>query len=238
MQPVFNRIVAYLLAGLSAGLMVWIPICGGPLLGIRASILLIAGIVFPALVAAFVLLHRVCFKTNRSGMTVSCGQILASDLTCMTAAAVATFFVIDGFSERLGGPRACIADPLAADVIAFMFLPAAAVLALFISQTGAQRIRADENGLSVEGVSGAIYGAGDEMVSFDPERQHVLVGRVGFLVPRHLRTNIVVGLRNGGSTKIFDPSTASARRALLGELRDAMPKESHPLLKEIEEEWD
>ena len=238
MQPVINRIVAYLLAGLSAGLMAWIPICGAPFLGIRASILLIAGIVLPALVAAFVLLHRVCFQTNRGGMTVSSGQILASDLTCMTATAVATFFVIDGFSERLGGPRACIADPLAADVIAFMFLPAAAVLALFISQTGAQRIRADENGLSVEGVSGSKYAAWDEIVSFHPERQNVLVGRVGFLVPRHLRTNIVVGLRNGGCAKIFDPSTASARQALLGKLRDAMPKESHPLLKEIEEEWD
>jgi hypothetical protein len=207
LQPVINRIVAYLLAGLSAGLMAWIPVCGAPFPGIQTSILLIAGIVLPALVTAFVLLRRVSFQTNRGGMTVSSGQILASDLTCMTAAAVAAFFVIDGFSERLGGPRACIADPLAADVIAFMFLPATAVLALFVSQTGAQRIRADENGLSVEGVSGSKHAAWDEIVSFHPQRQHVLVGRVGFFVPRHLRTNIVVGLRNGGSARIFDPST-------------------------------
>jgi hypothetical protein len=232
------RIVSYMLAGLSAGVMVWIPVCGTPFLSDPVAFLLMPGLLLPIFAVAFVLLLRQSFKIDRDGLTVSPGQVFATDLTVMTAAATAAFFIVDGFSERLGGPQACVTDPLAADVIAVMFVPVAAVLALFVTQTSNQRVRADEYGVHIDGISGDGMTNWADIAAFSPELQHVLVGRLGFLVPRHLRTNLVVATRSGEAHTIYDPGSASARRRILAVLRRAMPEAMRPMLKEIEQAWD
>ncbi|MCB1439603.1 MAG: hypothetical protein KDJ63_07495 [Nitratireductor sp.] len=238
MRGLAYRLTAYLVTGISVGIAAWLFLClalsdGGFAYGAVAAIFLLLGVL-----SAYFLLRQPVFRAGSADMTISPGQILASDLTCITAGTVAGFFLVDGFSERLFGIKACVTDPLAADVIAVMFIPAAALLALFVTQTGGQRIRADENGLLIKGISGSVQVSWEDIVSMQPQRQHVLVGRVGFLIPRHLRTNIVVSLRNGGSARIFDPGSGAARNSLIARLHGAMPARKRSLLNDIEEEWE
>ncbi len=237
MSQIALRTLAYFLAGVPAGFVAWALIYNTPFDAATQNQILVVAILVPCLVAATVLLRMAYAGRGSGSQTSPVWSILAADLTCMLAAAVAAFFAVDGFSERLGGPPADLTDPLVANVIAFLFVPTALLLALFVTQTGSQSLAADAEGLIVEGISGERHAAWTEIASFRPDTEYVPVSRLGLVVPRHLRTNLAVVLRNGETIAIFDPGTRASRKAILRTLGDSMPEAMRSGLDEMRHSW-
>jgi hypothetical protein len=230
------RFLAYLIGGIAGGLAVWLYARPDPITGAwrHGLAVLLAAL---GAVAAATLLRKASAAPANGIRTNPAWSIHATDLVCLAAAVIAMFFIVDGFSQRLGGPPAMIADPLASDVIAVMFLPAALILALFVTQSGSQSVAIDSDRLVVTGPFGAEQFAWGEIERLKPHSQYVLVSRVGVPVPRHLRTNLEVTASDGRTSTIYEPGLAGDRRAILSALGDHAPTQLQGDLAAIEAAW-
>ncbi|MBD1545971.1 PH domain-containing protein [Roseibium aggregatum] len=234
MRNLLYRFLAYLIAGFAGGAAVWlffqVP-AGGWETGV---VFLIAA---TGLLAAAYLLRTAGGAPVHGIRTNPAWSIMATDMVCIIAAATAMFFIVDGFSERLGGPRAMVADPLASDVIAFMFVPSALILAWFVAQSGSQSVAVDSDGVVVTGPFGVETFGWNEIEGFRADSQYVPVSRAGMAVPRHLRTNLQVIAGDGRTVSVYQPGLARDRRLILSALKDHAPKDLQQDLADIEAAW-
>jgi len=237
MGSVFIRAAAYLISGVFFGLALWLALWSYvPQSQINTPVLVVISGMTGGVAGAW-LLKKASQGVILDDLIVSPSQTLASDLVCVIAAALSWFFILDGYSARYFGQISCGTDPLAADVIAFMILPAALVLALVVTQTGNQQIRIEKDGVRLRGASSSAFIPWGDIASFKTETQYVLVGRVGVLIPRHLRTNLVIVRRDGSVERIFDPGSGTARGSLVARLSKTMPEQLKESFSAVAMNW-
>lgn len=166
-----------------------------------------------------------------SGIRISpLWTVAAMDVVCIIAATMAIFFIIDGYADKYLGLTRGITDPLVADVIAFMFLPSALVLALLVTSAGGQNITINEAGIKVTGPFGTQMVVWNEIERLRPDEQYVAVSRLGVPMPRHLRTNLEI-VCGSGTITVYQPALKGISRQVLGRLRENAPR---PLLKDLD----
>lgn len=226
MSVLLSRLAAYGLAGLGLGAAGWLWLLGLPLpAAALASVCIVAGAALlrrawggvPAAVVP------AGMQSCRVRVTPA-GALFAMDAVAVLAAATAGFFVVDGFAPRLAGVAPHVTDPLVADVIAVMFLPAALVLAGFISMTGGQTVAMGPEGIALSGPFGTEAARWDEVTGLAWRDEHVIVTRVGVPMARRLRTNLDLHLADGRCLTILEPATRARRGMLEGGLMTYAPE--------------
>ena len=237
MREVVLRLLAYLVISAGAGVTGWLAIALGAHLGTVGTIVCLAGLVSGIAIGLALLRAGAATRPDDVAPVNPARMINAMDAVSALAGAIAVFFIADGFSERIGGPASLLDEPLAADVTAVMFLPAALVLALFVSQAARQGVEIDEDGLRIAGVSGRTRAGWHEIIEIRPERQYVLVSRLGLPIPRLLRVNVVIETRDGAVVKIVEPGLKSARRHIMMRIRHCAPTRLAERFGEIEKAW-
>ena len=234
MRDFANRFLAYCLSGLVVGFAVWFAVAlmwQPP----RAAMALAIGLI--GVIGAILLLLRTGNVTGHEQETQSRGATWASDILCLVGAAVAGFFIMDGFTERLGLLPSIFDEPLAADVIAFMFLPATAILAWFVTQSASQTVAIDAEGLRVSRFGDTVTVSWPEIEGVKVESQYVLVSRVGTPMPRKLRTNLIVKAGTGDQITIIDPASKSGRQRLMARMKQFAPERLREALFRVEADW-
>jgi len=229
------RFLAYILAGLLFGGTGFMALSS---VLIAADLAPIAAVVTGVVGTALVLyLLSQASRVSGQGIRITPARSLAAmDIICVIAAALTGFFIFQGYAATFGGTVFLPGDPLAADVMLFMFLPAALVLSAFVSTTGAQRIHIDAGGLILSGKKGGKI-SWDNITAFQPDRQYVIVSRIGLPMPKHLRTNLQVVLSNGEILNIYEPGLKSTRREILEKMRQFSPKRLSEDIDGIAANW-
>jgi len=217
MTRIALRFLAYTLAGI---------LFGGAGFMALSSVLAAAGLAPITAIAGTALVLYLLSNASRvpgQGIRITPARsLVAMDIVCVVAAALTGFFIFQGYASSFGGTVFLPGDPLAADVMLFMFFPSVLVLSAVVSTTGAQRIQIDATGLVLSGKMGGNV-AWDTIKAFQPDQQYVIVSRVGLPMPKHLRTNLEVVLSNGENLKIYEPGLKSTRRKILEKLRQFSP---------------
>lgn len=233
MKNILRRFLAYLIAGFSSGFAVW--------LYFQSWSGLVTGLGFAALalgLPAAMYLFRKAYDVPRNGMrTNPAWSAFASDAICLVAAATAVFFIIDGYSAQFDGFSPMLGEPLLSDVILFMLLPAAFVLAAVVTQSAGQSVAVNSKGIVVTGPSRVAKLNWQEIELFRPDSQYVMVSRVGVPVPKRLRTNLEVITRSGETVTIYEPGLARDRKAILSAFVHYAPSGLQDDLADIESAW-
>lgn len=236
MRIIVSRFLAYCAAGIFLGPAVWIvcvldrfPSPDLPLVAAGGLGILAFGIVI-------YLLRKAGGNSGKGIAVTPASSAVAVDIICVIAAGMAGFFVIDGYAEGFG-LELLSTDPLAADVIAFMFLPSTVFVTLFVSGLASQKVSVDPNGFTLSGFNGTRHVSWENIRSIEPDDQYVVVSRVGMPVPRHLRTNLQVTTRDGERLTLFEPATATAKTTILSALFEHAPEHMKDQLATIGEAW-
>lgn len=241
MKRFLLRFVAYICAGLCLGI--------ATRLAVYDQVLNRGGLTAMGIVAAAVcgtglavwLLRRASHGgagSGAGGIRVNpLWAVAAMDTICLIAAALALFFIADGYGALYFGLARGLADPLASDVIAFMFIPAALVLALFVTSSGSQSICIDGAGLVVSGPFGVGRAVWDEIESLSLDEQYVIVSRLGIPMPRHLRTNLEITIGAQDTLTLYQPGLKSTARQILKLMRAHAPPRLSPGLDALASAW-
>ncbi len=234
MAQIGIRLLAYFLAGLGIGGAGFLSL--HPEVFLSGHALLIAVLIAVTSVAcAAVFLFRASRAPGKGIRITPAFSLAAMDLICLIASAIAVFFIFEGYSVRFTGAPSSLGDPLLADVILFLYLPAAGVLAAFVSLTGVQRITIDAQGIRTTGQVGMV--AWDDIMSFEPDAQYVVVSRIGLPVPKHLRTNLLVVTESGEKIAVYEPGLKTTRREILVRLQALAPVRLQGDIERMQESW-
>ncbi len=251
MAGIIYRVCAYTLAALVAGFGAWLTLAFWPtsrLVGLGFGIIVL-GLLTALGVAAHGDQRQEASASgkdmgqetdqglDRGSATQAAGSILATDAVCVVAASLAGLFIIDGYADRMPGWPSYFREPLAADVVAFMFLPSATILAAFVAQYASQAVKLDAKGIAIARLGKTQTAEWAQVAQLRFEDSYVLVGRLGFLMPRKLRTNLVIDLDDGNSIYIIDPGYRTARTRLLERLYGVAPDRLCRAIKSQGRRW-
>jgi hypothetical protein len=231
-----SRFLAYCAAGIFLGPAVWIGLVHDQFPTADLTLIIAGGLgVFGFGLAVF-LLRKAGGNSGKGIAVTPKSSAVAVDIICVVAAGMAGFFIVDGYAGSFG-LELLATDPLLADVIAFMFLPATLFVALFVSGMTSQKISVDSRGITLSGFTGTRHVVWDDIQSIEPDEQFVVVSRVGMPVPRHLRTNLQVTTRDGENLTLFEPATDRTKTRILSALWDLAPDRLKDQLAPIGEAW-
>ncbi|MBY6113054.1 hypothetical protein KUW09_06060 [Mameliella alba] len=225
MKTLWFRLLAYVGAGMGFGGGAWLTAVGIPLIFAASSALAGLGLMLWAMHRA----HDAPLIEPPEGMRAITLRItpgtalIGMDIVALIASALTCFFALDGFGPRLAGFPPLVTDPLAADVIAVLFLPSALVLAGFVTSTGEQRLSLGPDGLFLSSPFGGRSARWPEITSLGWRDEYVVVSRVGLPIRRRLRTNLAIETADGCRLTVYEPATASRRRHLLDGLKRFAP---------------
>lgn len=236
MKQVLFRLLAYIVAGLSLGATAWFVLFEDAVDG-GIPVAVVLALAAGGVAAAILLLMRASAVVHHGIRINPPPAVAAMDGVSIIASAMATFFTIDGYSDRFASLAPRFMDPLVADVIAFMFLPALLVLALFVTTSGGQSIAIDGTGLVVAGPFGAKKVAWDKIEKLTSNDQYVVVSRLGFPVPTHLRTNLGIATTGGEILTVYQPEFKATARDIFERMREHAPRRLSQDLDEIEAAW-
>jgi len=159
------------------------------------------------------------------------------DAVVLIASALAFFFLIDGWAERVDTGRSTFREPLVADVIAFMLLPSGAFLTWFVTSSGSQSIQVTATDIRLYGAFGSHSAAWGDVVSIRSSEQYIIVSRVGFLMPKRLRTNLLFETAEGQTLTLFEPASRATKEQVLALLRAYSPERLQEMLTTVAQEW-
>jgi len=235
MARIAFRFFAYLLAGVSFGGAGFLTLHPVAFFASQAPLFVISFAVFGAALTLY-LLARASHVSGQGIRITPALSLAAMDLICVVASALTGFFIFEGYAAGLSGTPSPLGDRLVADVMLFMYFPAALVLAAFVSTIGAQRLRIDADGLFISGRNGG-KAAWKDIKAIVPDRQYVVVSRIGVPMPRHLRTNMKVVFSDDEIIKVYEPGLKSTRREIVEKMRNYAPKALDEDIDEIAENW-
>ncbi len=236
MRKIALRFAAYLLAGSTLGgaAFVALQFDAPNSVGVLLLVLVTAGC---GAIATIILLART-FPDHAGGLrTTHPVALTAMDAICVISSVVTCFLIFDGYAVWLVDHSPMIGEPLLSDVMAFMFLPSALILAGFITSSGSQSVSIDETGISVSGHSETIACSWQDVDSLKANEQYIVVSRVGIPVPKRLRVNLDIVLANGDEITIYEPGLRSAKKAVLKKLRAHAPERLDENLSELAQHW-
>ncbi len=237
MRQLFYRFLAYLVTGALLGAAGWMALSafmmetGFPTVPVIACI---AG----GILAAVLLLRQAAIGIGGGIRINSAMTVAMMDGVAILAATIVSLFVLDGKSEWITGEAPVVMDdPLALDVVMFMYLPAALLLAAFITGSGGQTLAVDRRGLTIAGAFGANTLDWGDITRFAPDEQWVVVSRVGLPIPRHLRTNLEIRTGDGECFTIYEPEFRSVKTRILDLLRSHAPGSLYEDLDAMASVW-
>jgi len=235
MKLLFFRGTGYLLAGTAIGGMLWVILGNGQIMDILPFPVIpvcIAG----GVISMFLLYraYNIPYESIRinppwAGPTM--------DMICILASAMAVYFILDGYSGILFGLKGRMADPLVADVIAFMFVPANLLLALVVTTSVSQSITIDKSGLGVRSAFGSSNIAWEKIEKLHCDTRYIPVSRLGFTFPARLRTNLEIITSDHEPLTIYQPGLKATARKILARLDGNAPKRLANNLGELHAAW-
>lgn len=236
MKQLLFRLTAYLMAGLSVGFSVRFVVFDS-VTGWRLPVITVMALGGIGVIIAVWLLVRASSGVSNGIRINPPWTVAAMDAVCMIASAMAVFFIVDGYGEQYFGFVQGLANPLLADVIVVMFLPSALILALFVTTSGGQNIDINRAGVMVSGPFGTESVSWDKIVTLEPDEQYVVVSRLGFPIPRRLRTNLEVVTSEDETLTIYQPGLKSTASIILERVNEHAPARLSQDINEIEGRW-
>lgn len=237
MKQMFYRVLAYLIAGALLGFASWL-VLSAQLLPAKMPYLSIAALAIGGIIVAIIFIRLAATGSKRGIRVNSAIAVAMMDSVCIIAATIVSLFVIDGNSSLFSGDGPLImVDPLALDVVVFMYLPSTLVLAAFVTSSGGQFVCIDEKGIAISGafISGITTWNGIRKIS--PHEQYVMVSRVGIPIPRHLRTNLEITLEDDEGLTVVQPEFRSVKIQILDRLKEYAPARLQKDLGAIGAAW-
>ncbi|MCP4185462.1 MAG: hypothetical protein GY761_19485 [Hyphomicrobiales bacterium] len=237
MKRMLFRLIAYLVAGALFGAAGWLLLLMYSI-PVAFSVKIIAILAASGLISAVLLLMPANLAFSQGIRINSPFAVALMDSVCIIAATIVSLFIIDGYSRWFTGTVPLLMnDPFVLDVVAFMYLPSALVLAWFVTSSGSQIIVIDEAGLVVAGAFGLEKAKWSEVEKLSPNEQYVIVSRLGFPMPRHLRTNLVIATNNGEFLTVYQPAFKSTMKNILEQMKVCAPFRLQSDLDEMEVAW-
>lgn len=150
---------------------------------------------------------------------------------------LAGFLTADAAVAKLFSVAPLVDDSFGTFMGIFFFVFSLPVVAAYTTRFTVQTIRADAEGIHIEGAGGGDFIRWDDLCEIGFSDEYVAVVRAGFPLPRKLQRRLSLESRNGRKVLINEPQVRSAKDAVANELLRGAPEGWKAKVRERLREW-
>ncbi len=158
-----------------------------------------------------------------------------ADTVFILAAAFGAYCIVDLAMADLLGALAQMDEAVQA-VCALMYLPSLVFMAVFAARLACQTLEITPAAVIRHGPGGRRMLPWESVQGFELQDTHVLVGRVGILIPRKLQTMLVIKAEEG-DVAVVEPGLRAIKEKVVGELGKMVPPRLQNDIQRLSRDW-